>query len=551
MSNSSAESRDRGSVLLMTLVLVIVGGLIVTGLLSYVATVIRVRPPLEERNAGFEAARSGIRMAIALQRATGADECFSDGPFVQAIDGRTVTVTCSTTDTALSGLGRFALVSTANVGLRDGVSNISGSTSAGAWDKPIRGPIFVNGGSLDQRTSDVIADVPPESPTQLVLSSLELAPNQPRSRYLLDAALVTEPPDLEEDDPDGDGDGDEQPVDPRVVGCDDPLLFVPPHYGGSPTVDCVDVGWIERVGDRPEDSDTWQYPQLPQVPSFVRPGSQAQVGSCSIYFPGRYNAPLVLDGGRHYFASGIYVFNAPLTIRGNADVVAGEGRYRGCSFDADAAFSPTAPRSHEITGKGATFVFGDEGRLEIDRSSLRINRRIATVSTRASDGVAIVTANAAIDTDEVTVPESQVLGADGDSVPMSTHSVVPNVGQPAVTYRPSTLEPTDLAVDARIAGGDRFLVEGYVFTPSAGVRVSSANNDGYDLRLNGGVVATTIELDVQRSPPPSSRFLIGVEQEVVKRQVRLVAAAGSWRSTAFFEIHRDGSYAINSWTLNE
>ena len=78
---------------------------------------------------------------------------------------------------------------------------------------------------------------------------------------------------------------------------------------------------------------------LPRLPTFERPGSQSTIGSCNLYYPGRYlgSTPLVLSGGNRYFASGIYYFERPLQITdGVPTIVLGEGRTRGCSFDADA-----------------------------------------------------------------------------------------------------------------------------------------------------------------------------------------------------------------------
>ncbi len=87
---------------------------------------------------------------------------------------------------------------------------------------------------------------------------------------------------------------------------------------------------------------------------------------CTVYFPGTYKSEVVLDGPT-FFASGIYYFERQVTIAGNADVVVGEGSLQGCADNQSSAFYATgAPVTHNITGLGATFVFGEEGRLVTD-----------------------------------------------------------------------------------------------------------------------------------------------------------------------------------------
>jgi hypothetical protein len=91
---------------------------------------------------------------------------------------------------------------------------------------------------------------------------------------------------------------------------------------------------------------------------------------CTVYFPGTYTNQVTIDGPT-YFASGIYYFEDVVLINGGtvtspADVVIGGGVVEGCASDQYAAFyAVNAPSTHNINGLGATFVFGDTGRLVV------------------------------------------------------------------------------------------------------------------------------------------------------------------------------------------
>ncbi len=334
-----SDDRDRGSALLMVMVLMVVGGIIATGLLTYSQAVIRARPALHERVAGAEAVKSGTRIAITLQREFGPSGCFADS--VQwTIASTPVTATCSTVSSYTTGRGRLGSVITANSG---SPSNLVTPTWAGNVSQALAGEATINTGAMGASTS---------------------------------VSLVR-------------------------------------GTGSSFTWNASALPWWQQVGDN--NGVSWQYPSLPQIPSYSRPGSQASIGTCQLYFPGRYlgTTPLTLNGGTHYFASGVYYFERPIVITGGAQVVFGEGLYAGCAVDAYAAWASTAPKSHEITGKGATILLGDIATLTVQESSVRINRRVSTASTRGSEGVAIRTVNFGQSTTAVTVPADTVLLPDG------------------------------------------------------------------------------------------------------------------------------------------
>jgi len=475
VSDSRSRASDRGSALVLVLVLVTVGGLIAVGLLEYARAVIATRPALHDRNASAEAVKSATRMAISMQRDVGPRECFASSTS-WTLDGFAVDTTCSTLSSYTTGRGRLGLVLTAHGGTIQ-------SASFPTWSTGSVGDAFVNTGAQT------------------------VASGQTRVSGQWSTTTAT---------------------------------------------------WDQRVGDN-TDGVAWTYPKLPQVPSFERPGAQATIGTCQVYFPGRYlgTTALTLNGGDHYFASGVYYFERPLVITGGARVVFGEGRFGGCSVDAQAAYASTAPRSHEITGKGATLLLGAGATLTVQESSVRINRRVSTAATRGSEGVALRTVNFGRSDTGVTVPADMVLLSDGTSVPVASHSVTPSANAPAAVYRTSTLGPTGWAVDVRLNGAsstnNRFLVDGYVFVPNSGVRVTSTTST-WALSMPSGVVASSLTLSLPSAPTVATDFRVGLESETIQRRVAIVSTASadgrSATSTAIVEVNSDRSYAINYWVLD-
>jgi hypothetical protein len=318
--------------------------------------------------------------------------------------------------------------------------------------------------------------------------------------------------------------------------------------------------WWQLAGDNPTGT-VWNYPQLPQIPSFERPGSQAVIGSCSLYFPGRYlgTTALTLNGGTHYFASGIYYFERPIVITGGAQVVFGEGSYAGCAVDAQAAYASAAPKSHEITGKGATLLLGNGATFTVQESSVRFNRRVSTSTTRGSEGVSIRTINFGQSNTSVVIPADSVLLPDGTSTPIASHSIVPVANATAVSYVSSTLAPsTTWGIDIRLNGTtsttNRFLVDGYIFVPNTGVRVTSTTS-AYEFGMTGGLVIAKLQLALSLAPSKGiTSYKVGVVSQTIQRKVRLaVSTTNGTRhalSTAIIEVHADKSYAINSWVID-
>ncbi len=524
---------DEGAALAMALVLVLVGGMIVGALLTYATGVLRALPVVESRTARIEAVKSAIRMATTMQRVVGPSQCFAPSSNY-TFNGIAVTVTCTTTQLYETGSGRLGLISTSNAA---STSNIEGLGTGFA--KEVDGGVFINAGLLSGRTADVLV-----KNSNIAMSTYSSALT-PLLRYGLGVIVGL-------------------PAEPSLGDCTAALATdgfgVGATFAGesvSHTIECVTTPWWQAAGDLASDG-TRRYPALPQLPTFERPGAQSTIGTCNIYYPGRYlgTTPLVLSGGNHYFASGIYYFERPLQITNGANVVMGEGRTPGCSFDADAAFVSTAPRAHEITGKGATLIFGRTGTLTVsgDSTAVRMNRRLSGSTTRGSEGTAIRTVSFGTSTAALEVPADVVLLPDGSTVAASVHSVLVSATATPAKYGASTVIPTANVVDVTTGTNSVFDVDGYIFTPNAQVSVGGAAT-AYTLQMNGGVVATRILLGLQDPPAnPSANWLVGVITEPIQRQVMLQAAATvggrQVRSTSMLEVNADRSFAINSWTVD-
>lgn len=221
---------------------------------------------------------------------------------------------------------------------------------------------------------------------------------------------------------------------------------VMPNSGGSPA-----NAWASLVTPTPSDDRVW-LSRLPTRHVNLRsplgysmpPGYPA----CTVYFPGTYVDPVVIDGTTPvYFTSGIYYFENVVRFSGSANVVIGGGSAEGCTNDQEAAFyAVDSPTVHNISGLGATFVFGDQGRLVVDDltpgsgTSVVFNKRYvgpADVNSQTSAGVSIVSVNG-----ENTAGGYVPLDRPG-SIYVPISEIGGNTPVPAVTqgYKPSALVP--------------------------------------------------------------------------------------------------------------
>lgn len=542
MSAAERAELDRGAVLPMVISLMVIGSFAVVGLLTFATTLYKIRPPIEVRDRSFWSAKSAMEMAMAKQRQFGPDGCYSPTDTI-TLNGFAASVTCTPTANYFgTGRGRFAVITTANEPASKQFY-ARGADPGPPPVKPLTGDVFVNGGYFDADTADIGVNGTVYT-----------------SNY---ASTATDPLRYQ--------DGTAAPA-----ACDagvEPTMQFP-----NPGVDwihvCQGAPWWTFAGDE-DPSGNHQYPLLSPIPSYFRLGAGSTIGSCTVYYPGRYDA-LTLPAGDHYFASGVYYFEDTLTLEPGARVVAGEGRWGGCTVDAEAVFAPGAPRDHEITGKGSTFLLGATARIVGTDASFRINRRVSTPQTRGTETVAIRSVNfgsAPTGPQAVEIPNDVVYVADEYDAAnpacdasietvrclqhAANHTVTITTGNTA-SYTASSLAPSDKIlefVQTTPAASSEIVTDGYVFVPNGKVELTGEGNSDYVNRLTGGVVAARFEMEYNVLPANPADWFMGVLDEPIQRQVQLYvevdAGNGNFTtSRAQLEVHIDDSYAINGWTVD-
>lgn len=119
-------------------------------------------------------------------------------------------------------------------------------------------------------------------------------------------------------------------------------------------------------------------------------------------------------------------------------------------------------------------------------------------------------------TPTIVVPADLVRTENGSLEPVSTHVVRPPESASPVSYKTSTLVPdTAFAVDVRLNGSNvssnRVIIEGHVFVPHGGLRVTSTTA-AYQVLLTGGVVAARLSTSLLTAPVGGvDDFSIGVD----------------------------------------
>jgi hypothetical protein len=318
---------------------------------------------------------------------------------------------------------------------------------------------------------------------------------------------------------------------------------------------------------------TW----LPYLPSHAleHPANgymmPAWAGNCRVFFPGTYNSSVTIsDNVPTYFASGTYYFENTVTFSGAANIVVGGGASPGCTDDQDAAYNAiNAPLNHNITGLGATFIFGAAGRLVINDTgattvgpSVVFNNRLVAstdASSLASKNVSIETVNGVLSGSGNTTSELNL--SNQLHVPASLVSDTPPSDPYASGYLPSTVIPvlppgtqSNAVVDISFtkAFPSTVIIPGYLAVPQGRVNISATTGNGVkkDVELVGGVLAALFT----QTPEQPATQQIGLVNPVVQKTFKLVAVTSSGtpmvNSVAVVQINDYGEYAVNSWVTN-
>lgn len=297
------------------------------------------------------------------------------------------------------------------------------------------------------------------------------------------------------------------------------------------------------------------------------------VGNCRVYFPGTYLDPITITSNTPvYFTSGIYYFENTVTISGSANVVVGGGAVEGCTDDQTAAFEAIgAPTNHNITGYGATWIFGAGARLLFNDAtagtgpSLQFNSRLVNdtdIASLSSRSVSILSVNG-------------VDGGGGSSLDFTLagqlfvpHSVLstpaPRPANPpdAMTggYKPSTLTPSPspapvpaiIDISLTTANPAKLWIPGYVGVPQGHISISVAPSmaAGKDVQLVGGVLAAYFDQTVDQPATLSLGIVNRVVQKTFKVVSQTTSGAPKIVSTALVQINDYGEYVVNAWEIS-
>lgn len=181
---------------------------------------------------------------------------------------------------------------------------------------------------------------------------------------------------------------------------------VAPPYPDSADTSPSWAWWQNYEWVNPTDPADTKEVQIPALPAFsgvertTYPRNMNGSFACHVFLPGRYTTPVVIDESytydNFYFASGVYYFEAPVTISGDVNVVVGQGLAdfgvsNDCADDVQVGANVIVPSGtvYGIDGNsgGATWVFGDDGRLVISEAggspTVRFNQRYATADRGA------------------------------------------------------------------------------------------------------------------------------------------------------------------------
>jgi hypothetical protein len=511
------HDRDEGSALIFALVTMLLGALVVLPVMDYTMSVLRagnVRSDLGERT---EAVKGGLRTAlydpVALYQA-----CVNSG--------RTVAV-----DLAVPpGLGIRSSCTT---------------------------------------TKDALQDVPSEQ-------RYALATTQAGSGAAIPAPYVAEPerPDL---------DGTMSPTWCTSMVSADPMSKLPCGKPYPANGDSNITAWQANTSSTTGGSTIFSPPLPPFSNHLAYAGGYmmpvGDTGPCRVFFPGRYTDDLVItDDTPVYFVSGIYYFERALRISGNARVVAGTGSTPGC-VESDAvavADAINAPFDANSSGVGATFVFGDNGRLMVDTAtsgsslSFVMNRRLVAkedpleslndVSIMSVNGVFTGSATTPLSIPgQLDVPVTPVLnGPDTSPDPWShfykASTLVSTAAAPVGCGLPlSAVTAACPIIDLNFTSTAdvKVKIPGYVSIPqgSLSLNVASGKAEGKWVSFGGGILAAQMGVT-----GPAPEFLqIGLLNPVVQKTFKIVTETISGNpkvtSIALVQVNETGGHAVNSWVV--
>ena len=434
----AGEPTDRGTILPLVLVFVIVLGLVLASTARYTATNLRYSTVVEERVSASASAEAALRYAIQRVEANAVTTCDS-GPVTIAAthdpgvdpiltDADSIDITCSRLDGGRATLSDWAAVITA-----DGIGSandleIEEHSSPPVVEHAATGRIFLS--SL--RQSDLRINIDPVA---------------------FHGNLFY------------DGSGDDCATIDRYNG---PGSYDDDIRMSSGSFVCWPQTWDQVV----------EPPPLANLPADV-PGSPAwrMVGSCRVFEPGWYHDLELLVGGDNYFRSGAYVFDdveidtsydpSTFTSADGTTILAGYGDDQ--SFDtrmptgsscaaAQAEDALDGPAPLNTGTNGVTWYLGGNSTLKISR--------------------------------DTTLEMIPMLIDDAESRRHAVSLHVLEVGSPL----PSTLADGVKVVDVGTGTANRALFQGQIWAPYQPVDLYDLTGDANG-QITSGIVAARVLVD--------------------------------------------------------
>jgi Tfp pilus assembly protein PilX len=540
---SAKDDRDRGSALIMALVLMIVGSMMVLPVMNYTMTVLRSNGTLSERSNRVEKVKAGLRAALDDPAALYA-ACFTTG---------------ATTAAQLAAPPDL------------GIESECTTTKVGTVAKPDEQRYALATTLVGSGTTIQIRTVPDPSPY----------PSQPELAGTISEEWCTSLSSLPQQ-------ACGRPY--RDSGAADPVAW---------QADMTSTSTQGKIYHPylPPFANTTPSPSGYPMP----PGEFGE--QCTVFFPGRYPDAVVITGTTPvYFVSGIYYFEKTVRFSGDATVVMGAGAAPGCA-DSDAvalADAIGAPFDAYSSGVGATFVFGKTGRLMIDTATaptaggvnVRFNRRLVDkddplaelndVSIMSVNGVTVGTAptfstvdlvydfdaNADLIPDAILrVPATPVYTGSGAGNDPAGHKYSASI------LLPIAVTPVDVAtpcappavpenvlpaagcpiIDINLTTGAKvdLKIPGYVSVPQGSISIFTAPGMGVDKKISfgGGILAAQMSVSADVPDHLQIGLLNSVVQKTFKIVTRTTSGTPSVVSTALVQVNETGGYAVNSWVV--
>jgi len=345
-----SRGTDRGSVLPMVLVFMVVISMVVVAVADYTTTGLRYGRVVEARADRLSAADGGLRYAIQKLERVGNHECPQIDP--PDINGAAVTLTCTPVGATFGDTEGYALVLTGE-SLPPGQALVD-AQGAASVAKRISGLVYMNR-----------LDFSLQAPMQFENGQLQ---------YSVTASNPSADPCPTTHVMRNDG----SPINTSSPGAD--VRFTADHFG----VVCTTQPWSRSAN--PIDNPTTQFvneqgkfsepdrADLSALP--LNPGTTTN-GSCRVFRPGRYTVAPTL-GNYNYFLSGNYLFDGVTVSVASSKVTAGRA-----VAESNQAIPNTAcinaingdPVTN-VTQAGATFYLQNGARFEVlQNGTLEIMRR--------------------------------------------------------------------------------------------------------------------------------------------------------------------------------